>query len=29
MKRLFSILLALTLTCSAAWAQKFALPEGG
>ena len=29
MKRLFSILLALTVACSAAWAQKFALPEGG
>ena len=29
MKRLFSIMLALVLTCSAAWAQKFALPEGG
>ena len=29
MKQLFSILLALTVACSAAWAQKFALPEGG
>jgi hypothetical protein len=29
MKRLFSLLLALTVACGAAWAQKFALPQGG
>lgn len=29
MKRFFFLLLALTVTCSAAWAQKFALPQGG